>query len=147
MLRNTSTPPTAAITGHGERSRTNKRTTTRNTSQAPSTTARWVHDKSEVCTARVATSRPPGTMINSHRSSGSIPRVDSRARHGRVAASHAARAAAAPGRRTSRVRDDNIPITTHATASARRMRAIHAIVRSRSARSTPSWAAVRLYAG
>ena len=48
MLRNTSTPPTAAMTGHGDRSRTNSRTTMRNTSHAPSTTARWVHDKSEV---------------------------------------------------------------------------------------------------
>ena len=143
MLRRTSTPPTAATTGHGERSRTNARTTRRNTSHPPSTSAMCVHDRNEVCTARVATSRPPGMMISNQRSSGSIPSVDSRARHGRVAASHAARAAAAPGRRTRRVRADSIPITTHATASTRRARASHAIATSRSKPAAPCSTRIR----
>ena len=110
MQRSTRTPPTAAITGHGERRPTRSRTTSAKTSHAPSTTARCTHERNEVCTARVATSRAAGTPIMSQRSSGSIPSVDSRARHGRVDASHEARAAGAPGRRTSRVRAAIMPM-------------------------------------
>ena len=135
MQRSTTTPPTAAMTGHGDRRRTSSRTTARKTSHAPSTTARCVHERNEVCTARVATSRAAGMPSSSQRSSGSSPSVDSRARHGRVAPSHVARAAAAPGRRTSRVRDANTPITSQSPASSSSPRAIQAIAMSRSARS------------
>ena len=69
-------------------------------------------------------------MIMNHRSRGNTPSVDSRARHGRVDAIQVARAAAAPGRPTRRVRDASIPIATHATARSRSPRAIHSVVAS-----------------